>query len=58
VVPARAAAAIEIHAETAFPLSDALVREMSIELANTLRDVIAKAVAQELARRRGPAAKP
>ena len=33
--------------------SDALVRDLRHELASTLRDVIAQAVAQELARHRG-----
>lgn len=34
--------------------ADALVREARNELAQTLRDVIARSVAQELARHRGP----
>ena len=34
-------------------LTDALVRDMRAELASALRDVVARAVAQELLRHRG-----
>ncbi len=34
-------------------LSEALVRELRLELAATLRDVVARSVSQELARQRG-----
>jgi len=35
-------------------LTDALVREARGELASSLRDIVARAVAQELSRHRGP----